>query len=115
MNDSRLSSSIKRWAAAGNNSAAGAKRKACGMALFARSLDPAAAVSAGRHFGLVRRCVCIGSECVDHAWASGPTGTLARKIAYPEQLHSDVISESARAMVDAMLQKFEAPSNLTPV
>jgi hypothetical protein len=42
MNDSRLSNSIKRWAAAGNNSAAGAKLKACGMALFARSLDPAA-------------------------------------------------------------------------
>jgi len=41
--------------------------------------------------------------------------TLARKIAHREQLYSDFISESARAMVDAMQHKFEDPSKLTPV
>jgi hypothetical protein len=45
----------------------------------------------------------------------GTDGNPARKIAYREPLYSDVISASARAMVDAIPQKFEAPSNLTPV
>ena len=40
---------------------------------------------------------------------------LARKISHREQLYSDFISESARAMADAMQHKFEDPSKLTPV
>lgn len=40
---------------------------------------------------------------------------LARKISHREQLYSDFISESARAMVDAMQHTFEDPSKLTPV
>jgi AraC-like DNA-binding protein len=40
---------------------------------------------------------------------------LAKKIAHREQLYSDFISESARAMVDAMQHKFEDPSKLTPI
>jgi hypothetical protein len=41
--------------------------------------------------------------------------TLARKIAHREQLYSDFVGESARAVVDAMQHKFEDPSRLTPV
>jgi len=41
--------------------------------------------------------------------------TLAGKIDYREQLYPGFISKSARAMVDAVQQKFEDPSNLTPV
>ena len=40
--------------------------------------------------------------------------TLARKIAHPEQLYSDSVSESARAMVDATQHTFEGPARLTP-
>jgi hypothetical protein len=40
---------------------------------------------------------------------------LAKKIAHREQLYSDFISESARAMVDAMQHTLEDPSRLTPV
>lgn len=36
---------------------------------------------------------------------------LAKKIAHREQLYSDFISESARAMVDGMQHKFEDPAN----
>jgi hypothetical protein len=41
--------------------------------------------------------------------------TVAGEIDYREQLYCDFISESARAMVDAMHRKFEDPSNLKPV
>jgi hypothetical protein len=40
---------------------------------------------------------------------------LARIISHREQLYSDFISESARAMVDAMQHTLEDPSRLTPV
>ena len=40
---------------------------------------------------------------------------MARTIAHREQLYSDFISESARAMVDAMQHTFEDPSRITPV
>lgn len=40
---------------------------------------------------------------------------MARTIAHREQLYSDFISESARAMVDAMQHTLEDPSRLTPV
>jgi hypothetical protein len=40
---------------------------------------------------------------------------LAKKIAHREQLYSDFISESARAMVDAMQHTLEDPSRLTQV
>jgi hypothetical protein len=85
------------------------------MALFARSLDPAA-VSA--------LAAILGS--FDGAFASTLSAwiaqrhhdrrdTLARKIAHREQLYSDSVSESARAMVDAIQHTFEDPTRLTPV
>lgn len=40
---------------------------------------------------------------------------LAKSIAHREQLYSDFISESARAMVDAMQHTFEDASRLNPV
>jgi hypothetical protein len=40
---------------------------------------------------------------------------LAKKIAHREQLYSDFISESVRAMVDAMQHTLEDPGRLTPV
>jgi cell division septum initiation protein DivIVA len=40
---------------------------------------------------------------------------LAKRIAHREQLYSDFMSESARAMVDAMQHTLEDPSRLTPV
>jgi hypothetical protein len=128
MNGLRLSSSIKRWAAAGNNSAAGPKRatalplrilgrliEAQGMALFARSLDPitvsALAAISGSFAGVFSSTLS--------AWITQKhrdrRDTLAKRIAHREQLYSDFISESARAMVDAMQHKFEDPAKLTPV
>jgi hypothetical protein len=40
---------------------------------------------------------------------------LAKRIAHREQLYSDFIRASARAMVDAMQHTLEDPSRLTPV
>lgn len=40
---------------------------------------------------------------------------MARTIAHREQLYSDFISESARAMVDAMQHALEDPGRITPV
>lgn len=40
---------------------------------------------------------------------------MARTIAHREQLYSDFISESARAMVDAMQHALEDPGRTTPV
>ena len=40
---------------------------------------------------------------------------LAKRIAHREQLYSDFIRESARAMVDAMQHTLEDPGRLTPV
>ena len=39
---------------------------------------------------------------------------LARKAFHREQLYSDVISESARAMIDAIQHTFQDPSTLIP-
>jgi hypothetical protein len=39
---------------------------------------------------------------------------LAKRMSHREQLYSDFISESARAMVDAMQHTFEDASRLTP-
>ena len=41
--------------------------------------------------------------------------TLARKIAHREQLYSDFVGESARAVVDAIQHTLEDPTRLTPV
>jgi hypothetical protein len=40
---------------------------------------------------------------------------LAKTISHREQLYSDFISESARAMADALQHEFEDPSSLTTV
>jgi hypothetical protein len=40
---------------------------------------------------------------------------LARRISHREQLYSDFISESARAMVHAMQHAFEDPGRLVPI
>ena len=40
---------------------------------------------------------------------------LAKRISHREQLYSDFISESARAMVHVMLHTFEDPGRLVPI
>ena len=124
MNGLRLSSSIKRWAAAGNNSAAGPKRatalplailgrliEARGMALFARSLDPAAVSALAAIFG----SFVGGFASTLSAWLTQThhdrKDLLAKKIAHREQLYADFISESAQAMVDAIQHTLEDPAD----
>jgi hypothetical protein len=76
----------------------------------------------GGHLWIVRRRVCINSKCVAHAEASRPKGSPGQEdcssratVFHREQLYSDFISESARAMVDAMQHTLEDLSRLTPV
>src|SRR5579863_3195629 len=114
MNGLRLSSSIRRWVAAGNNSAEGPTRtsalplvilgrsiEAQGIALFARSLDPAT-VSA--------LAAILGS------FAGPSASTLSAWITidgYPGQEDRSSratvfrLYQPARAMVDAMQHKFD--------
>ena len=85
------------------------------MALFARSLDPATVSALAAILGAFAGAFASTLS----AWITqrhhDRRDTLAKKIAHREQLYSDFISESARAMVDAMQHKFEDPSKLTPV
>jgi hypothetical protein len=128
MNGLRLSSSIKRWAAAGNNSEAGPKRatalplailgrliEAYGMALFARSLDPAAVSALAAIFGSFVGGFASTLSARLTQRHHDREDLLAKKIAHREQLYSDFISESTRAIVDAMQHTLEDPSRLTPV
>jgi hypothetical protein len=72
------------------------------MALFARSLDPATVTALAAILG----SFAGASVSTLSAWSTqrhhDRRDTLARKISHREQLYSDFISESARAMVDAM-------------
>jgi hypothetical protein len=58
---------------------------------------------------------CINSKRVAHARRHDRKDLLAERIARREQLYSDFIRESARAMVDAMQHTLEDPGRLTPV
>ena len=127
MNGLRLSSSIKRWAAAGNNSAAGPTRATALPSAILGHLIEAQEMALLLALWIQQPCqhrrpFWVRSpmrlhqlECVDHAEVSRSTGSPVKKVAHREQLHSDFISERARAMVDAMQHKFEYRSKLTPV
>lgn len=85
------------------------------MGWVGRAWNPATASALAGLFGsLVGACASTVS-----AWTAQRhherKDLLARTIAHREQLYSDFISESARAMVDAMQHTFEDPSRLTPV
>jgi hypothetical protein len=85
------------------------------MALFARSFDPAAVSALAAILGSFAGAFASTLS----AWITqrhpDRRDTLARKIAHREQLYSDFISESARAMVDAMQHTSEDPTRLTPL
>jgi hypothetical protein len=72
-------------------------------------------VGAGGHLWIVRRRVALTLS----AWLTqrhhDRKDLLAKRIAHREQLYSDFIRESARAMVDAMQHTLEDPGRLTPV
>ena len=85
------------------------------MDLLGRSWDPAMVSALAAIFGSFTGALASTLS----AWVTqrhhDRQDLLARRISHREQLYSDFISESARAMVDAMQHKFEDPSRLTPV
>jgi hypothetical protein len=85
------------------------------MGGFGRSWDPATVSALAAIFG----SFAGGFASTLSAWLTqrhhDRKNFLAKKIAHREQLNSDFISESARAMVDPMQHTLEDPSRLTPV
>ena len=72
-------------------------------------------VGAGGHLRIVRRRVALTLSVWLTQRHHDRKDLLAKRIAHREQLYSDFIRESARAMVDAMQHTLEDPGRLTPV
>lgn len=85
------------------------------MAWINRSWDPATVSALAAIFG------SFGGALVAtlSAWLTqrhhDRRDLLAKRISHREQLYSDFISESARAMADAAQHTFEDPSRLVPI
>ena len=85
------------------------------MGWIGRAWNPATVPALAGLFGsLVGACASTASAWIAQRYHERKD-LLARGISYREQLYSDFISESARAMVDAMQHTLEDPSRLTPV
>lgn len=85
------------------------------MGLIYRSWDPAMVSALAAIFGSFAGAFASTLS----AWVTQRhherRDLLAKRIAHCEQLYSDFISESARAMLDAMQHTFEDPGKLIPV
>lgn len=85
------------------------------MGLIYRSWDPATVSALAAIFGSFAGAFASTFS----AWITQRhherRDLLAKRIAHREQLYSDFISESARAMLDAMQHTFEDPRKLIPV
>src|ERR1700756_3809309 len=80
-----------------------------------RAWNPATVSALAGLFGsLVGACASTVSAWIAQRYHERKD-LLARTISHREQLYSDFIAESARAMVDAMQHTLEDPSRLTPV
>ena len=85
------------------------------MGWVGRAWNPATVSALAGLFGsLVGACASTVSAWIAQRYHERKD-LLARAISYREQLYSDFISESARAMVDAMQLTLEDPSRRTPV
>jgi hypothetical protein len=85
------------------------------MEWFDRPLNPATLSALAGLFGsLVGACASTVSAWIAQRYHERKD-LLVRTISHREQLYSDFISESARAMVDAMQHTLEDPSRLTAV
>src|SRR5258707_636979 len=85
------------------------------MGWIGRAWNPATVSALAGLFGsLVGACASTVSAWIAQRYHERKD-LLARTISHREQLYSDFISESARAMVDAMQHTLEDPSRLTPV
>jgi|SRR6266852_2354944 len=85
------------------------------MGWIGRAWNPATVPALAGLFGsLVGACASTASAWIAQRYHERKD-LLARTISYREQLYSDFIRESARAMVDAMQHTLEDPSRLTPV
>jgi hypothetical protein len=85
------------------------------MSLFARSLDPATVSAQAAILGSFADAIASTLSAWITQRRHDRQDPRVKKVAHREQLHSDFISERARATVDAMQHKFEDPSKLTPV
>jgi hypothetical protein len=85
------------------------------MELISGSWDPASISALAAIFGSLAGA--LGSAV--SAWIAqkhqGRRDLLTRKIFHREQLYSDFISESAKAIVDAAQHAFQDPSRLIPM
>ena len=85
------------------------------MELIYRSWDPATVSALAAIFGSFAGAFASTLS----AWATQRhherRDLLAKRIAHREQVYSEFISESARAMLDAMQNTFEDPGKLIPV
>jgi len=68
----------------------------------------------GGHLWFAYRRARIECEYLDHAKTPSRRDLLAKRIFQREQLYSDFITESARAMADAIQHNFQDPSMLLP-
>lgn len=85
------------------------------MGWVGRAWNPATVSALAGLFGsLVGACASTVSAWIAQRYHERKD-LLGRTISHREQLYSDFISESARAMVDAMQHTLEDPSRLTTV
>src|SRR5580704_14320348 len=84
------------------------------MRLIVRSWDPASISSLAAIFGSLTGALASSVSTWITQTHQDRRDILAKRIFYREQLYSDFISESTRALADAIQHNLQDPNNLTP-
>jgi len=84
------------------------------MKLIVGSWDPAAISALAAIFGSLTGALTSGVSTWITQRHQDRRDLLAKRIFHREQLYSDFISESARAIADAIQHNFQDPNKLTP-
>jgi hypothetical protein len=84
------------------------------MKFIGGSWDPASISALAAIFGSLSGALASSVSTWITQKHQGRRDILAKRISYREQLYSDFISESARAMADAIQHNFQDPNKLTP-
>ena len=84
------------------------------MRLIGGSWDPATISALAAIFGSLSGALASSVSTWITQKHQGRRDIVAKRIFHREQLYSDFISESARAMADAIQHNFQDPNKLTP-
>jgi hypothetical protein len=84
------------------------------MRLIGESWNPATISALAAIFGSLTGALASSVSTWITQRHEGQRDILAKRIAHREQLYSDFISESARAMADAIQHNFQDPNKLIP-